>query len=139
MKIKSQSVVSPHSCEAIYYKISDLKHLEELRPLLEERQVELIPLDSDHCKLKAQVMHISAEIGLVVSERTPIEEVRYKIEHEMLPATISIRLTPQGVKQTELIVSIEAPINPFVADMIQPRLKEAVQQISQILGQLDYD
>lgn len=139
MTIQSQPVASTYSCEAIYRKISDLTNLEELHQLLEEKQVKVSSLTSDRCEVQAQVMKFSADIALVVSERIPTEEVRYQIEHDMLPAKVSIRLTPQESEGSTLVVSMEAKLNPFIAGMVQPRLEEAVQYIANMLGQIRYD
>ena len=139
MTIQSQPVASTYSCEAIYRKISDLTNLEELHQLLEEKQVKVSSLSSDRCEIQAQVMRFSADLALVVSERIPTEEVRYQIEHDMLPATVSIRLTPQESEGSTLVVSMEAKVNPFIAGMVQPRLEEAVQYIANMLGQIRYD
>ena len=139
MTIQSQPVASTYSCEAIYRKISDLTNLEELHQLLEEKQVKVSSLSSDRCEIQAQVMKFSADLALVVSERIPTEEVRYQIEHDMLPATVSIRLTPQEGEGSTLVVSMEAKVNPFIAGMVQPRLEEAVQYIANMLGQIRYD
>lgn len=139
MTIQSQPVASTYSCEAIYRKISDLTNLEELHQLLEEKQVKVSSLSSDRCEVQAQVMKFSADLALVVSERIPTEEVRYQIEHDMLPAKVSIRLTPQESEGSTLIVSMEAKLNPFIAGMVQPRLEEAVQYIANMLGQIRYD
>lgn len=139
MTIQSQPVASTYSCEAIYRKISDLTNLEELHQLLEEKQVKVSSLSSDRCEIQAQVMKFSADLALVVSERIPTEEVRYQIEHDMLPAKISIRLTPQESEGSTLVVSMEAKLNPFIAGMVQPRLEEAVQYIANMLGQIRYD
>ena len=139
MTIQSQPVASTYSCEAIYRKISDLTNLEELHQLLEEKQVKVSSLSSDRCEIQAQVMKFSADLALVVSERIPTEEVRYQIEHDMLPAKVSIRLTPQENEGSTLIVSMEAKLNPFIAGMVQPRLEEAVQYIANMLGQIRYD
>ncbi|WP_025883899.1 hypothetical protein [Porphyromonas uenonis] len=139
MTIQSQPVASTYSCEAIYRKISDLTNLEELHQLLEEKQVKVSSLSSDRCEIQAQVMKFSADLALVVSERIPTEEVRYQIEHDMLPATVSIRLTPQESEGSTLVVSMEAKVNPFIAGMVQPRLEEAVQYIANMLGQIRYD
>ena len=139
MTIQSQPVASTYSCEAIYRKISDLSNLEELHQLLEEKQVKVSSLTSDRCEVQAQVMKFSADLALVVSERIPTEEVRYQIEHDMLPAKVSIRLTPQESEGSTLVVSMEAKLNPFIAGMVQPRLEEAVQYIANMLGQIRYD
>ncbi len=139
MTIQSQPVASTYSCEAIYRKISDLTNLEELHQLLEEKQVKVSSLSSDRCEIQAQVMKFSADLALVVSERIPTEEVRYQIEHDMLPAKVSIRLTPQESEGSTLVVSMEAKLNPFIAGMVQPRLEEAVQYIANMLGQIRYD
>lgn len=139
MTIQSQPVASTYSCEAIYRKISDLTNLEELHQLLEEKQVKVSSLSSDRCEIQAQVMKFSADLALVISERIPTEEVRYQIEHDMLPATVSIRLTPQESEGSTLVVSMEAKVNPFIAGMVQPRLEEAVQYIANMLGQIRYD
>ena len=139
MTIQSQPVASTYSCEAIYRKISDLTNLEELHQLLEEKQVKVSSLTSDRCEIQAQVMKFSADLALVVSERIPTEEVRYQIEHDMLPAKVSIRLTPQESEGSTLVVSMEAKLNPFIAGMVQPRLEEAVQHIANMLGQIRYD
>lgn len=139
MTIQSQPVASTYSCEAIYRKISDLTNLEELHQLLEEKQVKVSSLTSDRCEVQAQVMNFSADLALVVSERIPTEEVRYQIEHDMLPAKVSIRLTPQESEGSTLVVSMEAKLNPFIAGMVQPRLEEAVQYIANMLGQIRYD
>ncbi|WP_308549828.1 hypothetical protein [uncultured Porphyromonas sp.] len=139
MTIQSQPVASTYSCEAIYRKISDLTNLEELHQLLEEKQVKVSSLSSDRCEIQAQVMKFSADLALVISERIPTEEVRYQIEHDMLPAKVSIRLTPQESEGSTLVVSMEAKVNPFIAGMVQPRLEEAVQYIANMLGQIRYD
>ena len=139
MTIQSQPTASTYSCEAIYRKISDLTNLEELHQLLEEKQVKVSSLTSDRCEVQAQVMKFSADLALVVSERIPTEEVRYQIEHDMLPAKVSIRLTPQESEGSTLVVSMEAKLNPFIAGMVQPRLEEAVQYIANMLGQIRYD
>lgn len=139
MTIQSQPVASTYSCEAIYRKISDLTNLEELHQLLEEKQVKVSSLSSDRCEIQAQVMKFSADLALVVSERIPTEEVRYQIEHDMLPAKVSIQLTPQESEGSTLVVSMEAKLNPFIAGMVQPRLEEAVQYIANMLGQIRYD
>ena len=139
MTIQSQPVASTYSCEAIYRKISDLTNLEELHQLLEEKQVKVSSLTSDRCEIQAQVMKFSADLALVVSERIPTEEVRYQIEHDMLPAKVSIRLTPQESEGSTLVVSMEAKVNPFITGMVQPRLEEAVQYIANMLGQIRYD
>ena len=139
MTIQSQPVASTYSCEAIYRKISDLTNLEELHQLLEKKQVKVSSLTSDRCEVQAQVMKFSADLALVVSERIPTEEVRYQIEHDMLPAKVSIRLTPQESEGSTLVVSMEAKLNPFIAGMVQPRLEEAVQYIANMLGQIRYD
>ncbi len=139
MTIQSQPVASTYSCEAIYRKISDLTNLEELHQLLEEKQVKVSSLTSDRCEVQAQVMKFSADLALVVSERIPTEEVRYQIEHDMLPAKVSIRLTPQESEGSTLVVSMEAKLTPFIAGMVQPRLEEAVQYIANMLGQIRYD
>ena len=139
MTIQSQPVASTYSCEAIYCKISDLTNLEELHQLLEEKQVKVSSLTSDRCEVQAQVMKFSADLALVVSERIPTEEVCYQIEHDMLPAKVSIRLTPQESEGSTLVVSMEAKLNPFIAGMVQPRLEEAVQYIANMLGQIRYD
>ena len=139
MTIQSQPVASTYSCEAIYRKISDLTNLEELHQLLEEKQVKVSSLTSDRCEVQAQVMKFSADLALIVSERIPTEEVHYQIEHDMLPAKVSIRLTPQESEGSTLVVSMEAKLNPFIAGMVQPRLEEAVQYIANMLGQIRYD
>lgn len=139
MTIQSQPVASTYSCEAIYRKISDLSNLEELHQLLEEKQVKVSSISSDRCEIQAQVMKFSADLALVVSERIPTEEVHYQIEHDMLPAKVSIRLTPQESEGSTLVVSMEAKVNPFIAGMVQPRLEEAVQYIANMLGQIRYD
>ena len=139
MTIQSQPIASTYSCEAIYRKISDLTNLEEVQQLLEEKQVKVVSLSSDRCEVQAQVMKFPADIALVVSERIPTEEVRYQVEHEMMPANVSIRITPQETGGSSIVVSMDAKVNPFIAGMVRPRLEEAVQFIAQMLGQLRYE
>ena len=138
MTIESQPVSSPHSSETIYSQVSDLTHIDALRPLLKDKQIELQSIDADHCQAEVHVMNFTASLDLSVSERVPSQRVVYQIAHEMLPAEVTLTLRPLETSLTEIKVAMEAKVNPFMAGMIRPHLEQAVQQIAEALGRINY-
>lgn len=136
MNFQSNKELTPHPVEAVFAKVSDLRHMEKVANVLDNAKVDLKVVDADRCELS---IPMAGSVAFKVVRRTPSTEVFYEIEHSMLPAQMRITLSPaDDAGSSFLQLSADVELNPFIAGMVKSRLADGIVKAAQMLSKIDY-
>lgn len=156
-KLKFESTVKliPYPQQQVYNKLSDLKNLESLKNALEQRE---IPKDLPGSvspeqmeKMKGYLKNITSTtdeaqmdspigtITLKIVDRDEPKCIKGELEGAPIAVTLWIQLLPHGDHESKMRVTVQSEVSIFMKSMVKKPLKEAVEQIAQVLSSLPYN
>lgn len=124
----------PFSAERVFSKLSDLKNLESVRPMLEGK-VKECTFDSDSCQFKVDPIGL---VGFRIVERDPFKTIKMESVKSPIVFTGWIQLNEVAVEDTRLKLTLRADIPFFLKSMISGKLEEGINTLASMLARLQY-
>lgn len=124
----------PFSAERVFSKLSDLKNLESVKPLLEGK-VKDFTFDSDSCHFKVDPV---GSIGIRIEEREPFKTIKLSSIKSPVEFLGWIQLVEVAPENTRLKLTFRADIPFFLKSMISNKLEEGINTMAAMLAKLPY-
>ena len=134
-KFESEVKYVPASCEAVYAKLSDLSHLEEVKSRLPEDKAKNLTFDAD--TLSVDVPSVG-HIALQVVEREPNKCIKLASVASPMPFNMWIQMLPVADGSSKLKVTVGLELNAFMKAMVQKPLQEGVDKMAHMLTMIPY-
>jgi hypothetical protein len=124
----------PFSAERVFSKLSDLKNLEIVKPLIEGK-VKDFTFDTDSCQFKVDPV---GTVGVRISEREPFNKIKLESVKSPIGFVGWIQLQEIAPDVTSLKLTIRADIPIFLKAMISKKLEEGINTVAEMLARLPY-
>lgn len=124
----------PYAAERVYAKLSDLNHLESVKPMLEGK-VKDFTFDSDSCQFKVDPI---GTVGLRIMEREPYKTIKLESVKSPVEFIGWIQLLEVTPNETNLKLTFRANIPIFLKAMISGKLEAGINSMAAMLAKLPY-
>ena len=130
----------PYSQEQVYNKLSDLNNLNSVRDRLDlikdklDGKLEDMTFDSDSLTLKVQGFNLT----LRIIEREPLKCIKFEGDKTPIPLNLWIQISPEGMDNAKMKVTIRAEVNMFMKAMVAKPLQEGVEKLADMLSMIPY-
>jgi hypothetical protein len=125
----------PHSNVDVYRVLSDLNKLELVKDRLPMDKISDFTFDADSVSFKIDPI---GSVKFVVIEREENKLVKLKSEAMPIDVFLWVQLVSASPNETKLRLTARAELNVFIKPMVEKPMKEAVNQISEMLVALPY-
>lgn len=120
----------------VFRVLSDLRKLELIKDKIPEERIKDFSFDEDSVSFRIEPL---GAVTFLVVEREPNKLVKFKSDKLPFEVFLRIQLVSNAEKDTQLRLTVKADLNPFISGMVEKPMKEAMEKISDILAQLQYD
>lgn len=126
----------PFSEEIMFATLSDLSKLELVKDKISDDKIKDFTFDSDSCSFCIDPI---GQVKFAVVERQPNKLVKFKSENLPFDVFLWLQLVPKQENDTRMRLTVKADLNPIMESMVSKPLKQAVDQIADLLSRLPYD
>jgi hypothetical protein len=126
----------PFSEEIMFATLSDLSKLELVKDKISDDKIKDFTFDSDSCSFRIDPI---GQVKFAVVERQPNKLVKFKSENLPFDVFLWLQLVPKQENDTRMRLTVKADLNPIMESMVSKPLKQAVDQIADLLSRLPYD
>ena len=135
-KFESSVKQIPYPQQAVYDNISDLRNLEKVKDRIPEDKVSDFTFDEDTVGLNVQPV---GELKLRICEREEPKCVKFETVQSPVPFNVWIQILPVDEQNSKMKVTVKAELNPFIKNMVEKPLQEAVEKIADALALVRYE
>ena len=135
-KFESSVKQIPYPQQAVYDNISDLRNLEKVKDRIPEDKVSDFTFDEDTVGLNVQPV---GELKLRICEREEPKCVKFETVQSPVPFNVWIQILPVDEQNPKMKVTVKAELNPFIKNMVEKPLQEAVEKIADALALVRYE
>ena len=122
--------------ETVFAALSDLSKLEQIKGKIPDDKIKDFTFDSDSCSFRIDPI---GQVKFAVVERQPNKLVKFKSENLPFDVFLWLQLVPKQENDTRMRLTVKADLNPIMESMVSKPLKQAVDQIADLLSRLPYD
>ena len=122
--------------ETVFAALSDLSKLEQIKGKIPDDKIKDFTFDSDSCSFGIDPI---GQVKFAVVERQPNKLVKFKSENLPFDVFLWLQLVPKQENDTRMRLTVKADLNPIMESMVSKPLKQAVDQIADLLSRLPYD
>jgi len=132
----SDTKTIPYSDETVFAALSDLSKLEQIKGKIPDDKIKDFTFDSDSCSFRIDLV---GQIRFAVVERQPNKMVKFKSENLPFDVFLWLQLLAKQENDTKMRLTVKADLNPIMESMVSKPLKQAVDQVADLLSRLPYD
>ena len=136
MTTSATCAMIPYPQQAVYDNISDLRNLEKVKDRIPEDKVSDFTFDEDTVGLNVQPV---GELKLRICEREEPKCVKFETVQSPVPFNVWIQILPVDEQNSKMKVTVKAELNPFIKNMVEKPLQEAVEKIADALALVRYE
>lgn len=125
----------PYSDKDIFGVLSDLRKLDLVKDKLPQDKVKDFTYDQDSCSVNVSPI---GNIRFVIVERKPHTEIKFEAEHLPFQLNLTIELKQNTEQNTDLVLVVNANLNPFLKPMVSKPLQEGLNKMADMLSSLPY-
>ena len=125
----------PHKAEHIYGMLSDLSNLERVKDRIPAGKVKDFTFDSDSCSVSVDPV---GKICFQIVEREPNQLIKFATTNSPIPLHLWIQLKEVAEADTCMKLTVGAELNPFIKQMVDKPLQEAIDKMAEVLTVLPY-
>jgi hypothetical protein len=126
----------PFSEEVIFAALSDLSKLELVKDKISDDKIKDFSFDIDSCSFRIDPV---GQVKFSVVERQPNKLVKFKSVNLPFDVFLWLQLVSKQENDTKMRLTVKADLNPIMESMVSKPLKQAVDQIADLLSRLPYD
>ena len=135
-KFESSVKLIPHSQQAVYNNISDLRNLEKVRDRVPEDKVQDFSFDQDTVSLNVAPV---GELKLRICDREEPKCIKFETVQSPVPFNVWVQVLPVDENSSKMKVTVKAELNPFIKSMVEKPLQEGVEKIADALAMVHYE
>lgn len=132
----SDTKTIPYGDETVFAALSDLSKLEQIKDKIPDDKIKDFTFDSDSCSFGIDPI---GQVKFSVVERQPNKLVKFKSENLPFDVFLWLQLVGKHENDTKMRLTVKADLNPFMESMVSKPLKQAVDQVADLLSRLPYD
>lgn len=132
----SDTKTIPYSDETVFAALSDLSKLEQIKGKIPDDKIKDFMFDSDSCSFRIDLV---GQVRFAVVERQPNKMVKFKSENLPFDVFLWLQLVAKHENDTKMRLTVNADLNPIMESMVSKPLKQAVDQVADLLSRLPYD
>lgn len=114
-----------------YELFSDLKNLEKFKDRIPSDKIKDIEFDTDSCRFSVDPV---GKVGLVIVDKEEGKTIKFGAENSPVEANMWIQLKEVEENITKMKLTIKADLPFFIKPMVDGKLKEFINQLSQALA-----
>ena len=151
-KYESQIKAVPFSQSAVYAKLADLTNLSVIKERFDDPAVqEKIPADKiNEVRSAVQQMEFTTDtvsvpagpigtVSLQIVDREPEKCVKFSSTNSPVGFKLWIQMLPTGETSSKMKVTIDADLNFFMKQMVEPHLEKGVDKFADMLAMIPYE
>ncbi|MDR3119124.1 MAG: SRPBCC family protein [Mediterranea sp.] len=135
IKVESRIKIIPFNVERVFYKLSDLNHLESVKGNIHSDKVQGMSFDRDTVTIN---MLGVGEITLAIVEREPYKHIKFETTKSPLPFVVWIQLDPLSGERCKMRLIVNADVNPIMNNVLRKPLQNALEKMAEILAEAQY-
>lgn len=120
----------------IFDLLSDLSNLEKMRDSIPAEKIKDFSFDRDSCSFSIAPL---GKIAFSVVDREPHHTIRLKADSSPVEVNLAVNLIEIGPEVTELKLTVNANLNPFIKPMVSKPLQDGLNKIAEVLAAVPYD
>ena len=132
----SDTKTIPYRDETVFAALSDLSKLEQIKDKIPDDKIKDFTFDCDSCSFRVDPI---GQVKFAVVERQPNKLVKFKSENLPFDVFLWLQLVAKQENDTRMRLTVKADLNPFMKSMVSKPLKQAVDQVADLLSRLPYD
>ncbi|MCC8176681.1 MAG: hypothetical protein LUC85_05440 [Bacteroidales bacterium] len=132
----SKPALIPRPAHDIYDRFNDLTVLEtQLNNLPQEQRDKIGDVRFTPDSIEINTPQVG-KIEFKVVDRQPYNKITFGTPSSPIPLTMDLELTPKGDDATEAVTKINVELPMMLRPLVGPKLQDAAEQFSKLLGQL---
>ena len=132
----SDSKTIAHNQQLIYNALSNMENLAKAKDRISYDKFQNFTFDRDSCSFFLSPL---GQLRMVIVDREAPACVKLTVERAPVDINLSIRLIPENENETQMQLSVEADLNPFLKSMMEKPLQEGINKIADMLAVIPYD
>ena len=126
----------PYPQQAVYDMLSNLENISKVMDRVPADKIKDISFDRDHVSMSVDPV---GAIKLAVCEREEPKCIKFQTEKSPVPFYVWIQMLPVTDTTSQMRITAEADLNPFIKTLVQKPLQDGVEQIADGLAQIQYN
>lgn len=131
----SKEKVVPYSDREVFAVLSDLSKLDLVKDKIPQDKIKNMSYDKDSCTVTVSPI---GKIRFVVVERNPNSSVVLQGEQLPFKLNLTIELNQLEDNKTNLLLKVQADLNPFLKPFVSKPLQDELEKISETLASIPY-
>lgn len=125
----------PYSQKQVYDTLSDLSNLEKFKDKIPQDKITNLTFDAVSCSFSAPMV---GNVRFVLVEKIPDTTIRFAAEQLPVNVSMLIQLEAAGEEETQLKLTIEAELTPFLKPMVSGHLQKLADRTADVLAMIPY-
>lgn len=132
----SETITIPYGEQEIYNVLSNVNNLEEkIRDRIPENKVDDFTFDEDSCSFSFNPV---GKVRFAIIERNAPNSLILNADPSPIKVQMLIQLNEETPGNTQLKLTVNADLNPFLKPMVSGPLQEGVNKIANFLSEIPY-
>ncbi|MDU1903609.1 MAG: SRPBCC family protein [Dysgonomonas sp.] len=124
------------SDENVFAVLSDLRKLDLIKDKIPQDQFKDFSYDQDSCTVNVSPI---GNIRFVIVDRKPNSTVKFEAEKLPFKLNLWIQLKQVAENDTEMKLTVDADLNPFLKPMVSKPLQEGLNKMAEALSNIPYN
>lgn len=134
-EFNSEIKILPHHYTEVFSVLSDLSNLELVKDRIPQDKLKDFSFDQDSCTVSVDPV---GKIRFNIIERIDNKLVRFQAEQVPFGLELVVELDNNNDTQTELKLTVNANLNPFLKPMLSKPLQQGLDKMADTLAILPY-
>lgn len=131
----SEIKILPHNDTEVFSVLSDLSNLEFVKDKIPQDKIKDFSFDKDSCTISVDPV---GKIKFNIIERVANSTVKFQAEQVPFGLDLIVELNNNGENKTELKLTVNANLNPFIKPMVSKPLQQGLEKMAEALAMLPY-
>lgn len=134
-EFNSEIKILPYNDAEVFSVLSDLSNLELVKDRIPQDKLKDFSFDQDSCTVSVDPV---GKIRFNIIERIDNKLVRFQAEQVPFGLELVVELDNNNEMQTELKLTVNANLNPFLKPMLSKPLQQGLDKMADTLAMLPY-
>lgn len=131
----SEIKILPYNDTEVFSVLSDLSNLEFVKDKIPQEKIKDFSFDKDSCTISVDPV---GKIRFNIIERVANSTVKFQAEQVPFGLDLIVELSNNGDNKTELKLTVNANLNPFIKPMVSKPLQQGLEKMAEALAMLPY-
>jgi len=134
-EFNSEVKTIPYTQEQVFALLSDLSHLEKFKDRIPQDKISDLQFSADSCSFSAPMV---GTVCFSIVEKTPFDTIKFEAEKLPVGVYMFVKLNASGEQETQMRISIEAELTPFLKPMVSGHLQKLADKLADALSVIPY-